>query len=213
MVIKINKGLISMEKELKIAELANIWGASVPTTWKRIRKEQLSTVMKPDENRKEVNYVIITDEQINKYINNINNNVNNDFNNPHYEELLTVDNDNNLVNNIENSQYNGISASEVFDRLMMINNQYNDRLETVNRELIDAKSKQLLLEDKANREGFYLNEIKELKTDNNRLTKWLTALIVISVILLIGLVGILTYNFATSPTDPDINNSEIESVE
>ena len=52
------------EKELKISELANIWAVSVPTTWNRVRKEDLKTVKKIDENRKEVNYVIISDKII-----------------------------------------------------------------------------------------------------------------------------------------------------
>lgn len=200
-----------MEKELKIAELASIWGASVPTTWNRIRKEGLSTVKKLDENRKEINYVVITDEQINKYINNNNNNVNNTINNNNYEELLTIDNDNKVINNGENAQGVSLSAVEVFDRLICINNQYNERLESVNKELVEAKSKQLLLEDKANREGFYLNEIKELKTDNNRLSRLLTTLIIVSMFLLLCLVGVLTYNFAIN-TKTETEQPEQEQI-
>ena len=39
------------EKELKIAELAELWGVSVPTTWNRIKKEGLITFKKKDKNK------------------------------------------------------------------------------------------------------------------------------------------------------------------
>ena len=55
------------EKEFKIAELASVWGVSVPATWNRVRKEELKTIKKVDENRKEVTYVIVSNEIINKY--------------------------------------------------------------------------------------------------------------------------------------------------
>ena len=79
-----------MEKELKIAELASILGVSIPTTWNRIRKDGLKTVKKLDENRKEITYVIVSDDYAEKYINNVINNVNNVVNNGNYEDLLTV---------------------------------------------------------------------------------------------------------------------------
>ena len=66
-----------MEKCLKVAELATIWGVSVPTTWNRVPKEGLETVIKKDENGKDINYINITDDIINKYINNVVNNQNN----------------------------------------------------------------------------------------------------------------------------------------
>ena len=173
-----------MEKELKIAELASIWGVSVPTTWNRVRKEGLSTIKKFDENRKEVAYVIISDNILNKYIITINNNDNNRY----YEEMLTNNNvNNNINNNINNhaeAHNNSISVNELFDKLTTLNNQYNERLERVNNELTMYKSKSLLLEDKAGREGYYLKEIDTLKTDNKnlnndnkRLLKWLLTII------------------------------------
>ena len=55
-----------MEKELKIAELANIWGVSVPTCWNRIKKEGLTTIKKKDETNKDITYITISDNLINK---------------------------------------------------------------------------------------------------------------------------------------------------
>ena len=180
------------EKELKISELANIWAVSVPTTWNRVRKEDLKTVKKVDENRKEVNYVVISDEIINKYVLTVNNNVNSH----NYEDILTDNNVNENVNNNLKYGNDNISASEMFDKLSTLNKEYNDRLERVNEELITYKSKTLLLEDKAGREGFYINEINTLKKDNNLLLKGLITLLIMFIITFISLVSIVLYHKA-----------------
>lgn len=182
------------EKELKIAELATVWGVSVPATWNRVRKEGLKTVKKIDENRKEVTYVIISEEIVNKYLSTVNNNINNRY----YEELLTNNNVNNDNNNGLKTESEPFSASEMFDKLTALNKEYNNRLEQVNEELITAKSKMLLLEDKAGREGLYINEINGLKTDNNNLKKVVYGLIGVIVVLLLVLACYLTYNIVTS---------------
>lgn len=180
------------EKELKISELANIWAVSVPTTWNRVRKEDLKTVKKVDENRKEVNYVVISDEIINKYVLTVNNNVNNH----NYEDILTDNNINENVNNNLKYGNGSISASEMFDKLSTLNKEYNDRLERVNEELMSYKSKSLLLEDKAGREGFYINEINTLKKDNNLLLKGLIILLIMFIITFVSLVSIVLYHKA-----------------
>lgn len=182
------------EKELKIAELANVWGVSVPATWNRVRKEGLKTIKKIDENRKEVTYVVISEETLNKYLSTVNNSINNRY----YEELLTNNNVNNDNNNNLKAESETFSASEMFDKLTALNNEYNNRLERVNEELITAKSKMLLLEDKAGREGLYINEINGLKTDNNNLKKVVYGLIGVIVILLLVLACYLTYNIVSS---------------
>ena len=182
------------EKELKIAELATVWGVSVPATWNRVRKEGLKTVKKIDENRKEVTYVIISEETVNKYLSTVNNNINNRY----YEELLTNNNINNDTNNGLKTESEPFSVSEMFDKLTALNKEYNNRLEQVNGELITAKSKMLLLEDKAGRDGLYINEINGLKTDNNNLKKVVYGLIGVIVILLLVLACYLTYNIVTS---------------
>lgn len=197
------------EKELKISELANIWAVSVPTTWNRVRKEDLKTVKKVDENRKEVNYVVISDEIINKYVLTVNNNVNNH----NYEDILTDNNINENVNNNLKYGNDSISASEMFDKLSTLNKEYNDRLERVNEELMSYKSKSLLLEDKAGREGFYINEINTLKKDNNLLLKGLITLLIMFIITFVSLVSIVLYHKAiegnkeVSTTVENVSNS------
>lgn len=156
-----------MQKELKISELASIWSTSVPTTWNRIRKEGLITFKKKDENNKEVNFVSISEDVLNKYINN----VNNFDNNVYYEDMLNVNNVNNNVENVKTKQeqvFNKDDIKDIINTITNVNNDYNDRLKTLTDELITYKSKTLLLEDAKGREGYYINEINELKKENNR---------------------------------------------
>ena len=82
------------------------------------------------------------------------------------------------------------------------------------------KSKSLLLEDKAGREGYYLKEIDTLKTDNKnlnndnkRLLKWLLTIIITFVITFISLVAVICYHRAlstTKPETPEVNNVQQE---
>ena len=198
------------EKEFKIAELASVWGVSVPATWNRVRKEELKTIKKIDENRKEITYVIVSDEIINKYLSTVNNGINNRY----YEELLTNNNHNNVFDNNLKPEQETISAIDLFDKLSTLNNEYNNRLERINEELITAKSKMLLLEDKAGREGLYINEINGLKTDNNKLKRLIYCLFAVIVILLLGFTCYLTYNIVvaktatTQPTTEEISTAQ-----
>lgn len=164
-----------MDKELKVSELAALWSTSVNTAWNRIKKHNLITVKKPSENNQEITYVTISDEILNMYIKNNDNNLNNNLNTLNYEEMLTpVNNDNNIVN-----------------KIIELNNNFNDRLNALTNDLIEAKSKQLLLTDKADREGYYVNEINTLKKDNNKLNNDNYKLKNIISILLITLVSIV----------------------
>lgn len=177
-----------MEKDVKVSELAQIWGVSVPTTWNRIRKEGLETFLKKDENGKEVNYIKVSEVIVKKYINNLNNSPNEVNNNGYYEEVLR---DNN-VNEIQKNNNDSISASELFDKLTTLNNEYNDRLERLNNELLISERQRLLLEDKAGREGLYLNQINELKDHNNRLLSVNKRLFITLIVLITILITIIT---------------------
>lgn len=186
-----------MQKELKISELASIWSTSVPTTWNRIRKEGLITFKKKDENNKEVNFVTISEDVLNKYINN----VNNLDNNVYYEDMLNVNNVNNNVENLKTQSeqvFNKDDIKDIINTIANVNNDYNDRLKTLTDELITYKSKQLLLEDKANKEGFYLNEINKLERANNQSRIIINVLIAFITILLLFITGFITYNIAVN---------------
>lgn len=199
-----------MEKELKIAELAALWGVSVPTAWNRIRKEGLTTFIKKNENNKEVNYVRVSDEIINQYVINDNNNINNIVNNGYYEDMLINNNVNNIVKQPQTQEHKEFSREDVKDLINTItnvNNDYNNRLETLTNRLITAESKQLLLEDKASREGIYINEINNLKKDNNRYKLFNKVLITVIVTLLIVITGYITFNIGVNNSKSTIKES------
>ena len=219
-----------MEKELKIAELAELWGVSVPTTWNRIKKEGLKTFIKKNETNKDINYVSISDEIINSYVINVNNNVNKPNNNGYYEETLSYNNINKVDNNIVDAEYSMIKPNSVQEfvtvfkdynnDLKTIQNDYNNRLERYNNELIKAyeelstvKSKQLLLEDKATREGLYINEINELKKENHRSQLFIKLLITVIIGLLLVITGYVTYSIGVNNQIPDEGNKVENSLE
>lgn len=180
-----------MYKELKISELASIWGTSVPTTWNRIRKEGLITFKKKDENNKEVNFVTISEDILNKYINN----VNNLDNNLNYEDMLNVNNVNNNVDNLKIEQeqaFNKDDIKDIINTITTVNNDYNDRLKTLTDRLINAESKQLLLEDAKHREGYYINEINELKKENKLNKLYNKVFIAIITVLICGITYCVT---------------------
>lgn len=76
----------------------------------------------------------------------------------------------------------------------------------MNEELITTKSQMLLLEDKAGREGLYINEMNELKRDNNRLKKFLYLALTVIVFMLISVTWLLTYNYFVNfdKKNPDV---------
>ena len=201
-----------MEKELSIAELAQLWGVSVPTTWNRIKKEGLTTFKKKDKNNKEITYISISEDILNTYVINDNNNVNNPVNNGYYEEILTDNNVNKPQNaDITMNQPDGLT--DIINTITTINNDYNNRLQRLTDELITYKSKSLLLEDKAGREGYYINEINELKKENNRNKLYNKVLITVITILLLFITGFITYNIAKSNTVSDKVDAKSDIVQ
>lgn len=193
-----------MEKCLKVAELATIWGVSVPTTWNRVRKEGLETVIKKDENGKDINYINISDDVINKYINNPVNNQNNVNNNGYYEDMLRDNNINNSQNDVLDADYTMVNNNDIknlYDRFLTETNDYKHELISVYKELSEYKG-QALLVDKSQSENSRLEaELSELKTDNKRLekvNKWLfTLLITLFAIVLTALITLIIVNNMT----------------
>lgn len=231
-----------MEKELKISELTQIWGTSVPTVWNRVKKEGLQQVKKVDENNKEVTYIRISEDLINKYVVNVNNNVNNAVNNGYYEDMLKVNNVNNNVINPENdvidAEYTIAKSNKLaevvntlttvnndynerlttlyednYNQLQTLNKDYNDRLGELTKELVDYKSKALLLEDKAGREGYYINEINVLKKDYKGLITINEKLKYVVGILVVVVVGLLTYLITVNNTIKNLSNPLINVQE
>lgn len=180
-----------MEKEIKISELSTIWGVSVPSVWNRIRREGLTTVKKLDENRKEITFVNISDELLEKYSSPVNNNGYKPNNNRYYEDMLNdkdVNNDVvdveyvvtkpnpaqeflNEINNVykqHNEELKTVYAQHS-EALINVNNDYINRLEQLNNELSTYKGQQYLLTERENREGLHIAEINQLKEEKSKL--------------------------------------------
>lgn len=214
-----------MEKKLKIAEFAALIGVTAKTVYKMVDREEIKTVNEKVNNRL-ITLVVTNDAEIENFKNIYGKSP---VNNGNYEDILT-DSVESLNDNIhsQNSK-NDISASEVLDRIIQINKEYNNELKRVNEELVNTKAQMLFLEDKASREGLYLQEIKELKTENEQLKtgnrreieelrernqkeidglkdinkKISYAFLTVIVVLLLFLVGYITFNIASAQKKAD----------
>lgn len=177
------------EIKMKVADFAGLVGCSQKTVYKLIENEQLKTVNEL-QNGRTIRLIVTNNIEIAEFQKNYGKSP---VNEGECNEILTVNNAQESKMNVQN-----VSDSEnllnVFDKIMEVNNLYNEKLEKVNNELITYKSKQLLLEDKASREGLYLTEINNLKASKNNILKWLIAVIVILSLLLITVSGLLIFN-------------------
>lgn len=77
--------------------------------------------------------------------------------------------------------------------LLTLTERYNNEIRTYADRLIEAESKQLLLEDKANREGLYLQEIREAKATTKNVVKYFTITLLIMLLLLVASTCFLIY--------------------
>lgn len=187
-----------MEMKLKFAEFAELIGTTAKTVYKMEEREEIITVTEKVNNRP-TRLVVTNNEQINHFRNVYSKSPVNVGN---CEDIVTNNYASMNVNNSSQSTNNNEVVQEIFDKMVTMNEQYNNRIAKLNEELIDSKSKLLFLEDKANREGLYLKEINELKTENNKLktnkAKVINLLVAVIVVLLMVIVGFVTFNVATS---------------
>ncbi len=218
-----------MERRMKIADFAELVGTTPKTIYARLQNngelpvnEQLKTVNEKVKGR-EIAFIVTNSEQINLYkeIYGKSNVIDGEY----YETL--TDNDGykpvNEVNEEVKSNIDNDFARDILDKLITINNDYNNRLEqkntellTVQKELITAQSQRLLLEDKASREGLYLKEINELKEVNNnvnkrneRLKNWLITVIIL---LILGLSTLTIFLILAIKKPPEIRTVEVEKI-
>lgn len=189
---------------MNIAEFAALVGTTSKTIYGKINNysnlpvnEQLKTVKEKVKGR-DITLIITDTDQINYYKNLYGKE---QVIEGEYYETVTDINSNKPVNDfqdIPNNKNNNELLSEMFNKLLTLNNDFNNRIERVNDELITYKSKTLLLEDAKGREGYYINEINELKKENNR-NKFVNKLLITVITILIMLITVfITYTIATS---------------
>ncbi len=198
-----------MEKKFSVAEFADIVGTTAKTIYQRIDNyenlpvnEKLTTVKEKVKGR-DITFIITSDEQLACYKNIYSKNTVNDG---EYYEKFTINNGesqlNNTVNDSKNNNNNDLS-SDVFDKLLTLNETYLNRIETVTNELMEYKSKSLLLEDKAGREGLYLKEINELRTDNEKLKTGNKMLLTVLTVIISVLITVIITLVIVNNTQPD----------
>lgn len=195
-------------RKFTIKELSDAWGVSVPATWKRVDKikkedetngtEFINVLKEPFNNK--LTTVIELDESV-------------------FNRFFQTAND-------AQASESSSSASDVVDKIMEYSDltqarmldataKYAEDLKNLMQELANAKASTLLLEDKAGREGIYLQEIKEakseadnLKTKNNNLK---IAISILSTVLIVSL--ILCGFLLKSNAEKDLSLKEKQEVQ
>lgn len=216
---------------MSVAEFASLVGATPKTIYERIKnKEKLPVneqliIVKERVNGRETAVISTNSQQIELYKNiysksQVNYGEYYDNVTVNYEKETVNENTNNVITskNIENTD-------SFIDKLIKVNEEYNNRIEqknsellTVQKELLLAKQTQLLLEDKASRECLYLNEITQLKKENNSkdtVIKWLLSVIIIMLLLSISVITyFVTVNYLVnnSKETPLTEQTVIENV-
>ena len=214
-----------MDQKMNVADFAALVGTTSKTIYGKIQNyselpvnEQLKTVREKVKGR-EVTLILTNSEQIEYYKNLYGKN---SVNEGEYYENLTDNNSYKLREEFQEPVKNMISEAfnvDIYEKFITFNENFNDRLEQKNTELIKVydelstvKSKQLLLEDKASREGIYINEINELKKDNKGLQRSLSIFkylfITVTIVLLMLITVLITVNMINSTTE---NNSDVQA--
>lgn len=206
-----------MERRMNVAEFAALVGTTAKTIYGKISNyselpvnEQLKTVREKVKGR-EVTLIVTDSEQIEYYKNLYSKSP---VNEGEYYETLTDNNSYKQYTESENIVKNNNSnsfASEVFDKIITVNNEYNDRLQRLTDELITSKSKMLLLEDKASREGIYINEINSLKKENNRYKLYNNLLITVIITLIIVITGYVTFSIGSTIRDESTKKEQVQN--
>ena len=219
-----------MEKRYRVTEFATLIGCGAKTVY-RLKDNGKIKSDKEIVNGREIDVIIADDEEIAKLQNIYMKKTDNVG--KYYDNV--TDNDINYQDNISQSQNNmgnGLTQSDIIDKIMSfssgineqvieMNEAHNKELKQLHEELTQYKSRLPLLEDKANREGYYVKEISDLKTEidkiksDNEMTmsrknRIFSVIVVILSVLFLTVSGILIYKLM-NPTIIEKTNT-IETI-
>ena len=222
-----------MERKLKFAEFAELIGVTAKTVYKMEERKEITTVTEKVNNRS-TRLVVTNDEEIRHFKNVYSNSP---VDNGNYEDIVTNNNESLNCNNSSQSTENNEFMHKMFDKIVLLNEEYNNRIARLNEELTNSKSQLMFLEDKASKEGLYLNEIKELRTENTELLtlqkqlstenealkkdkekvinekeKVANRLVIVVVVLLMVIVSLITFNVATAQKKEQAQQEITQSV-
>lgn len=214
-----------MEKKLKIAEFAALVGTSQKTVYSRLSNpdnlpvnEQLTSVIEKVRGR-ETTFIVTSEEQIKLYQTIFNYLPVNEGN---YEDNLIFNNSSGTVNGVnkqvkksDKSEIEALNPNEIIKQILDLNEVHREELNKVNDELIEYKSKVLLLADKEGREGFQLNEINELRKDKEELItanykqrNVIIGLAAVIILLTTSFFGYFTFNKKVNELQERVNIQE-----
>ena len=219
-----------MEKRYRVTEFATLIGCGAKTVY-RLKDNGKIKSDKEIVNGREIDVIVATDEEIEKLQNIYMKKTDNVG--KYYDNV--TDNDINYQDNISHNQNNvgnRLTQSDIVEKIMSfssgineqiieMNEVHNKELKQLHEELIQYKSRLPLLEDKANREGYYVKEISDLKSeidkiksDNeqimSRKNKTFSVIVVILSALFLTVSGILIYKLM-NPTIIEKTNT-IETI-
>lgn len=193
------------KKNYTIQQLADILGVSVAAIRKKIKPDENNPDIKRYKKRyqvvfgtyedREVMQISLTDIELEeeKRLSGINkikhSSENNVIRTCESNVTETVESSNNEVIDIPYTK----SDKNNTELIINLTERYNNELKTYAERIIEAESKQLLLEDKANREGFYLQEIKDAKNVTKNVVKYFSITLAVMLLLLVATTGFLIY--------------------
>lgn len=203
-----------MEKKLKVSEFAELVGITSKTVYKMESRGEITTVNERVNNRP-TTLIITNDEQINHFRSVYSKAP---FTNGNCNDILTENEKSMDYNNASQSANNNEIVQEMFERIILLNDEYNNRIAKLSEELVTTKAQVLLIEDKKNiaegdkthwqKEYFKLNEEnKALNKQLSKSNKVLLIVITVSITLLITFIGVSITNNVTNT-----KKSEIEEV-
>ena len=221
-----------MERKMKIIDFAELVGGSAKSIYERLKKngdlpenEKLVTVKEKFKGR-DITLIVTNENQIKLYQSIYGNSP---IMNSNYEDSVTLNYGNQQVNEsefVEKNTNNNTLSPEILDKLLTLNEDFNNRLERVNNELITAKSQLLFLEDKKNvAEGDkkhwqdeYFKLDKENKDLNKRLAnanKGLLVLITLSITFIVTFITVNALNVKNiePATVSPVNNVQSPTVQ
>lgn len=201
----LRKGEKMEKRKYSIQELADILGISAAAVRKKITTDENNPQMKRYKKR----YEVVSEEVDGRLITLI------CLNNIELEEEKRVSKINKIKytseNTLQETLHEGIYEAEYVENtseysesmknsgqlsmndFMEFTERYNNRLETYLERIVKAESQQLLLEDKASREGLYLKEIEEARAEAKQARNVLSNVVkgfVLAMLLMVVLVGV-----------------------
>lgn len=227
-----------MEKRFKVADFARLIGCGAKTVY-RLKEDKKLKSDKEIINGREIDIIIATDDKIEELQRQYSKKYDNIGK---YCDNVT-ENDIYCNDNYGQNPEKSITQSEIIEKIMTFSKETNEMIMDINdknikeiqrlsEELVQYKSRIPLLEDKAQREGVYLQEISDLKTENEKIktenekklsrqNKIFSVIVLILSLLLLTVTGILLYNLSTfsynikqnmTKTENEIKNT-IETIE